>query len=115
MYYVSKRLEIAGAHFLELSYDSPCTQLHGHNWIVTVHCRAEQLNDNGMVIDFKEIKEKIHGKLDHKVINHVVAPINPTAENLAKWIHDQIPSCYKVEVQESDGNVATYEEDWDAS
>ena len=38
MYYVSKRMEIAGAHHLELPYDSKCENLHGHNWIVTVYC-----------------------------------------------------------------------------
>jgi len=31
MYYVSKRLEVAGAHKLRLSYDSPCQNMHGHN------------------------------------------------------------------------------------
>jgi len=37
-----------------------------------------------------------------------VIEINPTAENIAKWICDQIPNCYKVEVQESEGNTAIY-------
>lgn len=48
MYYVSKRMEIAGSHRLELSYESACTRLHGHNWIVTVYCRAATLNADGM-------------------------------------------------------------------
>ena len=33
---------------------------------------------------------------------------NPTAENLARWICEQIPNCYKVKFQESEGNVAVY-------
>ena len=40
-------------------------------------------------------------------------PFNPTAENIAKWICDQIPECYKVSVQESEGNTATYTTDDD--
>ena len=63
-----------------------------------------------MVCDFKHIKEAIHGKLDHQNLNEVL-PFNPTAENIAKWIVDEIPECYKAEVQESDGNVATYIDD----
>lgn len=109
MYYISKRLEIAGAHNLELDYESKCSNLHGHNWIVIVYCKSEELNSNGMVIDFKHVKEKISDKLDHQYINDIV-DFNPTAENMAKWICDEIGDiCYKVSVQESEGNIAIYE------
>lgn len=111
MFYVSKRIEIAGAHCLHLNYESKCQNLHGHNWIVTVYCKAEKLDANGMVCDFTHIKRVVHDKLDHKVINDVVKDINPTAENMARWICRQIPNCYKVSVQESEGNIAIYEED----
>lgn len=110
MYYVSKRMEIAGSHFLALDYVSKCQNLHGHNWIVTVYCKTKELNHNGMVVDFTHIKKEIHDKLDHKCLNEIL-PFNPTAENIAKWICEQIPTCYKVEVQESEGNIATYVED----
>lgn len=107
MYYVSKRMEIAGSHRLNLSYPSQCANVHGHNWIVTVYCAAEQLNADDMVCDFKHIKNTIHGALDHKHLNDVL-PFNPTAENIARWIVEQIPECYKATVQESEGNTATY-------
>ena len=112
MYYVSKRIETAGCHSLKLDYESKCSQMHGHNWIVTIYCRARSLNHNGMVCDFTHIKEKIHGYLDHGNFNELL-PFNPTAENIAKWICDQIPECYKVSVQESEGNTATYTTDDD--
>lgn len=110
MYYVSKRMEIAGAHNLKLDYESKCSNLHGHNWIVIVYCRAKELNQNGMVVDFKHIKDMIHDKLDHQYLNDIV-DFNPTAENMARWICKQVPNCYKVSVQESEGNIAIYEED----
>lgn len=110
MYYVSKKLEISASHSLSLSYESKCANLHGHNWHVEVFCKSKVLNKDGMVCDFKHIKEKIHGVLDHGNLNEIL-PFNPTAENIAKWITEQIPECYKAVVQESDGNIAIYEED----
>lgn len=112
MYYISKRLEIAGAHNLNLPYESKCANLHGHNWIVYVYCKSKTLTEYGMVVDFKHIKNMIADKLDHAYLNDVV-DFNPTAENMAKWICDNVPNCYKVDVQESEGNIATYERDDD--
>ena len=82
MYKAIKRIEISAAHRLMLDYESKCTNLHGHNWIIDVYLKSETLNQNGMVMDFTLIKEKIQNKFDHKVINDVV-DFNPTAENLA--------------------------------
>lgn len=105
IYSVSKRMEIAGSHKLKLSYESKCENLHGHNWIITVYCGAKRLNGDGMVCDFKHIKEMIHGRLDHQNINDVL-DFNPTAENIAAWIVNTVPDCYKAVVQESEGNIA---------
>ena len=110
MYTVIKRMEISAAHSLSLSYPSKCEYLHGHKWIITVHCRSKELNTDGMVIDFTHIKQVVKDQLDHRNLNEVL-PFNPTAENIARWICDQLPTCYKVEVQESEGNTAIYEKD----
>ena len=110
MFYVKKRFEISAAHRLNLSYESKCTNVHGHNWIITVECRAKELNPDGMVTDFTHIKQMVMEKLDHAIINDVL-DINPTAENIAKWIVDNVPNCWRCEVQESEGNSAIYEKD----
>ena len=49
-----------------------------------------------------------YGTLDHQDLNSIL-PFNPTAENIARWICDRVPHCYKVDVQESANNIATYE------
>lgn len=110
MYTVIKRMEVSAAHSLRLSYPSKCENLHGHNWIITVHCRASELNADGMVTDFSLIKQEVSAKLDHRNLNDVL-PFNPTAENIARWVCERVPHCYKVEVQESEGNTAIYEKD----
>ena len=97
MFTVIKRMEISASHKLVLPYRSKCASLHG-------------LNSEGMVVDFTRIKEVVTEKLDHQNLNEVL-PFNPTAENIARWVCKQIPQCYKVEVQESEGNIVIYEKD----
>lgn len=110
MYYVRKKIEISAAHRLELDYASKCCNLHGHNWIIIVDCKAKELNQNGMVTDFSQIKEIIMSRLDHTIINEKF-DFNPTAENIARWIVDSVPNCWRCEVIESEGNSAIYEKD----
>jgi len=117
LYEIKKTLEISAAHYLPLEYESKCTQLHGHNWNVTVYLRARELNAAGMIMDFTEIKQKINGTLDHKVLNDVL-DFAPTAENLARYICEELaPFCYRADVEESAGNVASYitDAEWERS
>ncbi len=107
MYYIQKTFEISACHHLVLSHESKCSRVHGHNYHVTVYCRARELNADGMVEDFSLIKERIQSRLDHHDLNEVL-PFNPTSENIARWIVEQIPTCYKASVQETDDNIATY-------
>ena len=110
MYTIKKTIEISAAHKLNLSYESKCENLHGHNWIIVIWCKSKELNNDGMVTDFSHIKKNIEKKLDHQNLNDVLG-FNPTAENIAKWCVEQIPNAYKCEVQESEGNTAYYEKD----
>ena len=52
-----------------------------------------------------EIAAAQHGYLDHGYLNDLIDR-NPTAENIAQWIVERIPQCYKAVVQESEGNTA---------
>lgn len=110
MYYVQKRIEVAFAHKLHLDYPSKCQRLHGHNAIIYIYCKSKELDGNGMVVDFTHIKKMVIDKLDHQCINDHL-DFNPTAENMAHWLCHEIPKCYKVSFQESEGNIAVYERD----
>ena len=108
MYYISKIIRFAASHHLVVDYPTKCAKPHGHNYEAEVFCAAPELDANGMVVDFKLIKERVVDRLDHHDLNEVL-PFNPTAENLARWICEQIPHCYKVTVRETSDNTATYE------
>lgn len=110
MFYVSKKLEIAASHRLAVDYPTPCERLHGHNYAIEIFCKAEQLDANGMVTDFRLIKERVRDVLDHADLNAVL-PFNPTSENLARWICERIPNCYRVSVRETSDNTAVYEKE----
>ena len=110
MYTIIKEFEISAAHKLNLDYSSDCSNLHGHNWRIKVFCRSKELDENGMVIDFIKIKELVQNKLNHKYLNEVLN-CNPTAENIARWIVDTVPFCYKAVLEEAQGSIAIYEKD----
>jgi len=79
--------DFASAHTLR-GYPGACQRMHGHNWKVEVEVVATRLDDLGMGIDFKEIKQatrKIADQLDHRYLNELepFTKINPTAENIA--------------------------------
>ena len=106
MFKIETEITFDAAHKLDLDYDSPCCNLHGHRWRCVIRCARPELDKNGMVIDFSDIKA-ITRALDHKDLN-TLFEFNTTAENLAKWLCDKIPFCYEVEVYETEKNKATY-------
>lgn len=86
--------EFEAAHQLP-DYPGKCCRLHGHNWKVEVTVNGTELNELGMVMDFKELKTevgKVMDTLDHYYLNELSAfqTVNPTAENIAKYIFDTL-------------------------
>ena len=93
IYFISKKLEISAAHSLTLSYESKCSNLHGHNWEIELFFVGKELNQDGMVIDFTHVKKTVNSKMDHANLNEVF-DFNPTAENIGRWLVNLFPECY---------------------
>ena len=79
-----------------VGYPGKCDRLHGHNWVVEAAFRGTELDDLGMMIDFKTAKAALMAVLDefdHRYVNELPpfdAAVNPTAENLARIIFERL-------------------------
>ena len=86
--------EFASAHTLR-NYPGACSRMHGHNWKVELEIEASALNDIGIAIDFKHMKQaanEVCDRLDHQYLNDLEPfnKINPTAENIAAYLYAEI-------------------------
>ena len=86
--------DFASAHSLR-DYPGDCSRLHGHNWQVEVMVSSQVLDESGIAIDFREIKRQakvVVKRLDHQYLNEIKPfdVLNPTAENIAKYLFDEI-------------------------
>lgn len=111
MFSVTTEASFDSAHFLK-GYDGKCANLHGHRWRICVSAKAEKIGDDGMVIDFTDLKRDLKNladNLDHSLIveegslkektvealreenfRMVFLPFRPTAENFAKYVYDEL-------------------------
>jgi 6-pyruvoyltetrahydropterin/6-carboxytetrahydropterin synthase len=94
MFEVTVEAGFSSGHYLR-NYRGKCENPHGHNYKVFVTLIGEELDEAGMLLDFKLLKQVMRPTveyLDHFMINDL-APfdkaLNPSAENLAKYFYDQ--------------------------
>lgn len=94
MFEVTVLQTFAAGHSLR-NYHGKCENVHGHNYRVEVTFQGERLDETGLLVDFLEVKalmNKVIDYLDHQYINDLKPfdELNPSAENLAKYFHDEI-------------------------
>lgn len=122
MHTIFKDFTFSAAHAIR-GHTRGCENLHGHNYRVRVHLRAERLDALGMVLDFADLKEmmqEILGPFDHRVINDI-SPFderNTTAELFSQYVHEEVSRrlagqervrVARVDVWENDTACAIYE------
>jgi len=123
MYELKIEDAFASAHNLR-GYQGACEELHGHNWKIEVIVRTDKLNDIGLAIDFKDLKQatsEVIDALDHKYLNELppFKDENPSSENIARHIFREVGKriaptgvrVYKVTAWESEKACASYLEE----
>jgi 6-pyruvoyltetrahydropterin/6-carboxytetrahydropterin synthase len=115
-------LEIFKTFTLESAHRLPnvpaghkCARVHGHSFRVELHVSGPVDAHLGWVMDFAEVKaafDPLYRQLDHHYLNDVPGLENPTSENLAKWIWQQLkptlPQLSAVVVHETCTSGARY-------
>jgi len=122
MYELKIISHFAAAHQLR-EFKGKCENLHGHNWKIEVFVTGEKLGKDGLLIDFKLIKEatdRILDELDHQFLNELepFKTLNPSSENIAHYLFKSLSQelngdnirIAKVTAWESDSACATYME-----
>lgn len=123
MFEVSVEDTFAAGHALR-GYRGKCENPHGHNYKVQITLQGEQLDNIGLLFDFKDLKtamNEVIDRLDHRFINDIApfTELNPSAENMAKYFYDEINALLGdrtqgrvrvklVKMWETDTTVATY-------
>ncbi len=126
MFEVSVDETFSAGHALR-GYKGKCENPHGHNYKVRVILEGAELDSIGLLFDFVHLKQILHGVIDgmdHKYLNDQPPfnSINPSAENIAKYIFDEgsrgmrellheapkAPRITAVTVWETDVTSATY-------
>ena len=118
MFEIKVKTDFSAAHNLR-NYEGKCEKLHGHNWIVEAAFRYKKLDDNGLAVDFRIAKAALKDaieELDHSYLNELGSfkKTNPTSENIAKFIFDDVKKNNKninsISVWENERSCATYSE-----
>lgn len=130
---VSKEFRFEAAHRLpHLPEGHKCRNLHGHGYRFEVFCCGD-VDERGFVVDYAEIKAAVDPlvkKLDHAYLCGPSDPIgvyaqgmglrvvyfqqHTSAENLAKWIYDELlntvigPVLHKIRLYETASTSVAY-------
>lgn len=117
---LNKDMHFSAAHYIPDKEAGKCQVLHGHTYHINVTIGGNELDPLGFLIDFKHLKDLIHKKYDHSVLNdHPEFQLRfPTTEILAETIwttiqevlakRDNRPVCLQVIVRETPTSYVVY-------
>jgi 6-pyruvoyltetrahydropterin/6-carboxytetrahydropterin synthase len=94
VYEVTVKKSFSAAHVID-AIGGKCETLHGHNFAVEVSISGAKLNAEGLLVDFRVLKQwtdEVLDTLDHKYLNDIeyFKDVNPSSEHIARFIHDKI-------------------------
>ncbi|HEY3626421.1 MAG TPA: 6-carboxytetrahydropterin synthase QueD [Terracidiphilus sp.] len=93
MYELTVERDFSSGHFLR-NYRGRCENPHGHNYKVRITLAGAELDEAGLLLDFKLLKQVMRpviDRIDHQMLNELepFTTVNPSAENIARYFYEQ--------------------------
>ena len=120
-YELHKDMNFSAAHFIPKDEAGKCKRVHGHTYFVNLTIVGNELDDCGFLIDFKTLKDIVHGRYDHTLLNdhpEFKDDLFPTTEIVAETIYKTVaehlatrvnqPKCVQVIVRETPTSYVVY-------
>jgi len=113
---IFKKFTFDSAHFLpNVPEGHKCRNIHGHTYHLSVFIDDKLDPHLNWVMDFSAIYKAIDPiikSIDHKLMNDIPGLENPTCEQIAIWLWDQIkpqiPQLIKIELNETPTSGVIY-------
>lgn len=124
-YELNKDMQISAAHYVPHEAAGKCRQVHGHTYFVNITVAGDELDETGFLVNFKQLKNMIHDKFDHTLLNDHTDVFSdtdandfPTSEVMARKIYETIqlyldtqpnkPKCLQVFLRETPTSYVVY-------
>ena len=96
---ISQAFTFEAAHWLpNVPREHRCNRMHGHSYRVEIRIEGPVDPRSGFVVDFSDVEAAfgpLRERLDHHCLNEIEGLENPTAENIATWIWDQLRPSFR--------------------
>ncbi|PPA71869.1 6-carboxytetrahydropterin synthase QueD [Jeotgalibacillus proteolyticus] len=123
-YELNKDFQFAAAHYVPHEAAGKCQNIHGHTYFANITIAGDQLDESGFLVNFKTIKELLHDRFDHGILNEDELFSDkdetrfPTTEVVARIMYEVIqeylnttinkPQCLQVFLRETPTSYVIY-------
>ncbi|GGB00606.1 6-carboxytetrahydropterin synthase [Macrococcus hajekii] len=117
---LNKDMNFSSAHYIPDERAGACARVHGHTYFLNLTIGGNELDELGFLINFSELKQLIHGRFDHQLLNELpeLAGRIPSTEKMAELIHELVqshlntlpnqPQCLQVFLRETPTSYVVY-------
>ncbi|WP_145387261.1 6-carboxytetrahydropterin synthase QueD [Staphylococcus capitis] len=117
---LNKDFNFSAAHYIPCEDAGKCMRTHGHTYFVNITIAGDELDHNGFLVNFADLKKLIHNQFDHHLLNDLESfkGKNPSTEIVAQTIYtmvkdylskrDNQPKCVQIFLRETPTSYVVY-------